>query len=199
MIIKSAEFFTSGGRRSEYPRDGKPQFAFAGRSNVGKSSLINKLVNRRKLVQTSRTPGRTRRVNFFIVNDDLYFVDLPGYGYANVPLEEQERWRPMIDAYLRGNPDLRIVFVLLDARHDPTKLDLQLIDYLASERMPFRVILTKIDKLKSNQRAKTLASHRKRLAPYGVKTPIAFSAKTGEGRDAILEIVEGAFASGETK
>ena len=134
MKIKSAEFVTSAVQPSQYPPEELPEFAFSGRSNVGKSSLINTLVNRKKLVQTSSTPGKTRLVNFFRVNDALMLVDLPGYGYARVSEAERQKWRPMVEQYLSGRKTLKAVIVILDARRDPAKADTQLLDWLARAR-----------------------------------------------------------------
>ena len=206
MIIRSAQFATSGGKPEEYPRDNFPQIAFAGRSNVGKSSLINALVRNRGLAHSSRTPGRTQRINFFAINGSLYFVDLPGYGFAKVPEPIRLQWRPMIESYLSGNPRLRGVIVIVDARHAVSPLDLQLIEYVLDQGIAFRVVATKIDKVNRSQRALKLAVIHAALqtAPQtapdaarhatpaaivprqSVPPPIPFSAQTGEGRGELL-------------
>jgi GTP-binding protein len=192
MIIRSAKFTTSGGKPAEFPNDGWPQIAFAGRSNVGKSSLINSLVQLKKLAYTSRTPGRTQRVNFFAINDAFYFVDLPGYGYARTPRAIQEQWGPMIESYLEGNKALRCAFVLIDARREPSDFDLQLIDYLRVNDVPIRIVATKFDKLSPNQRSKQMAAIRKQLEAGGVsQDPLPFSVLTREGRDTLLKEIAG--------
>src|SRR5512147_645227 len=136
MMITSAEFVTSAVRPAQYPPSDLPEFAFAGRSNVGKSSLINTLVSRRKLVQTSSTPGKTRLINFFRVNGAFTFVDLPGYGYARVSQEERRRWRPMVEQYLSGRENLKAVVVILDIRRVPTAEDGKLLQWLDREGIP---------------------------------------------------------------
>jgi len=188
MIIRSVRFATSGARPSEYPSDGWPQIAFAGRSNVGKSSLINALVQHRKLAFTSRVPGRTQRINFFAINDSFYFVDLPGYGYARAPRSVQAQWRPMIESYLEGNSSLRCVFVLVDARRELADSDLQLLNYLRANGVPAKIVATKIDKLSANRGARQMAAIRRKLEGNRIyEEPFPFSATSREGRDALLK------------
>ncbi|MBM4315305.1 MAG: YihA family ribosome biogenesis GTP-binding protein [Deltaproteobacteria bacterium] len=183
MKILSAEFVLSAKEPSHYPPATSPEIAFAGRSNVGKSSLINTLLNRKGLARTSNTPGRTQEINFFSVNDSLYFIDLPGYGYAKVPGKIRKNWGPMIETYLSGRQTLRLVVLILDIRRDPSEEDRQLIEWLQHYRLSFLIVLTKIDKVSRNLRGdrQRRIDAELRLAP---ETPlIVFSAKTGEGKE----------------
>ena len=183
MKVLSAEFVLSAKEPSHYPPASLPEIAFAGRSNVGKSSLINALLKRKGLARTSNTPGRTQEINFFSVNNRLYFIDLPGYGYAKVPEKIRNHWGPMIETYLSQRQTLRLVVLILDIRRDPSEEDRQLIDWLQHYRLPFLIVLTKIDKVSRNQRGdrQRRIGAELRLAP---ETPlISFSAKTGEGKD----------------
>jgi len=188
MIVKSAEFVTSATKPDQYPPSGIPEVAFAGRSNVGKSTLINSLVNRLRLVKTSNTPGRTQLINFFVVNEAFRFVDLPGYGYARVPAAIQRQWGPMIETYLTSRADLRGLILLVDIRRKPAREEDDLIRWLQHHRLPFRVVATKADKLSRNQRVRPL---RDIAAALGL-TPshlIPFSAKTRLGRDTVWQAV----------
>jgi GTP-binding protein len=185
----SAEFITSATRPSQYPPVNFPEIAFAGKSNVGKSSLINVLVNRKRLVKTSTTPGRTQLINFFDINGSMTFVDLPGYGYAKVPASIKKSWKPMIETYLSGRPTLKAVVLIMDIRRIPDEKDLYLINWLAHYQIPTIPILTKTDKLKTSQQARqlTLAS-----AATGIPKDqfILFSAKTRTGKEQIWEAIE---------
>ena len=158
MIIQSAVFVTSAPALAGCPVSDWPEIAFAGRSNVGKSSLINTLLNRRGLVRTSSTPGRTQMLNFFAVNESLHFVDLPGYGFAKAPRALRERWQPMIRDYLAGRANLKGVVWLLDARRDPSPEDLQFLDWLEEAQCPTIPVVTKVDKLSRNELARRLAA-----------------------------------------
>lgn len=182
MIIRSAKFICSAVKPEHYPPADLPEVAFAGRSNVGKSSLINKILNRKKLVRTSKTPGRTQLLNFFEINEIYRFVDLPGYGYAKVPAEVQKRWRPMVENYLTTRVNLRGMVWLLDIRREVSKEDLTLWDWLQVQQVKVIIVITKADKLSKNKRSKQAASIAKSL---GCKTEelIEFSAMTGEGKD----------------
>jgi GTP-binding protein len=166
-----------------------PEVAFAGRSNVGKSSLLNRLVHRKKFARVSNTPGRTREINFFKVNDAFVFVDLPGYGYARVSKERRAEWRPLIESYLRRSPQLRGIVHLLDVRHDPTTDDKLMLDFLSEIGVPTIVVLTKIDKLTSAERRKQLVELPLRLG-LDLEQVIPFSAATGEGRDELGAAIE---------
>jgi GTP-binding protein len=198
MKILSAEFVLSAKEPAHYPPAGLPEIAFAGRSNVGKSSLINTLLNRKKLARTSNTPGRTQEINFFLVNERFAFIDLPGYGYAKVPEAIRKQWGPMVETYLRERDTLRLVVVILDVRRDPSGEDLQLMEWLQCYRIRFLVCLTKTDKVSNNQ----LSERRRRIGMAlelpPVPAPIAFSAKTGEGKELLWrEIVKAKLDPGD--
>ncbi len=194
LVIRTVEFLgpmaTADGWR---PPPGLPEVAFGGRSNVGKSSLINTLVRRRKTARVSHTPGRTREINFFAVNGRFTLVDLPGYGYARVSKARQAEWRPLIEGYLRASQELRGVVQLLDARHDPTADDLAMLEFLADVGAPTIVAATKIDKLKPAARAERLAALA-RASGLAEDQVIPFSSVTGEGRDelagAIVDLLD---------
>jgi GTP-binding protein len=194
LVIRSLEFLggmaTPGGWR---PDPTLPEIAFAGRSNVGKSSLLNKLIRRRKFARVSNTPGRTREVNFFKVNDAFMFVDLPGYGYARISKERRAEWKPLIESYLQSSPQLRGIVHLLDARHDPTKDDHQMLDFLSELGVPTIVVLTKIDKLTTAQRARRIAEL-SALLGLDADQVVPFSAVTGEGRNELAEAIDGLLA-----
>lgn len=189
MKITTAEFVKSAVKPEQYPGGDLPEVAFAGRSNVGKSSLINVLLGRKKLAQTSATPGKTRLINFFTVNGKLSFVDLPGYGFARVSRAEQETWGPMIGTYLRKRENLRLVISILDVRHDPTGQDRDLIDWLRRFGRKHLIVLTKSDKL---SRGEALERRRQIASLLGLgefETPILFSARTGEGKGEIWKAI----------
>lgn len=194
MKILSAEFVLSAMEPAHYPPALLPEIAFAGRSNVGKSSLINTLVKRKGLARTSNTPGRTQEINFFTVNDRVGFIDLPGYGYAKVPEKIRKNWGPMIETYLSGRQTLRLVVLILDVRRDPTEEDLQLIHWLTFYDLRFLIVLTKIDKVSRNQ----LGERQRRIgAALGLspETPLmVFSAMTGEGKDPLWREIRRAIA-----
>ena len=170
-------------RESQYPPPDRPEVAFAGRSNVGKSSLLNVLVNRRGLARTSSTPGRTQAINFFSVGDRLSLVDLPGYGYARVSKETQRTWGTMVETYLRKRSNLRAVVVILDIRREPNQGDLDLLAWLKGYGRRPIVVLTKVDKLSRNQSRQRAAEIRARLEPICTTGAVLFSAKTREGRE----------------
>ena len=188
MIIKSAEFVTSAVKKAQYPPEGLPEVAFAGRSNVGKSSLINVLVNRKRLVKTSSTPGRTRLINFFNINDQLIFVDLPGYGYAKVPAAVREKWAPMIETYLSTRRTLKGVVVILDIRRRPREEEHDLIHWLAHFSIASILVLTKTDKLSKTKVTGQQAAIVRSLA-MEKEDAILFSAKARRGRDAVWEAI----------
>jgi GTP-binding protein len=194
LVVRRLDFLggmaSAGGWR---PVSRLPEVAFAGRSNVGKSSLINRLVNRKKLARVSNTPGRTREINFFRVNDDFVLVDLPGYGYAKISKTTRAAWGPLIAGYLRGSPQLRGIVQLLDARHDPTRDDLQMLEFLAELEVPTIIVATKTDKLpraRIAERVHELAQ----VAGVSEDQVIAFSAMTGAGRVELAEAVVGLVA-----
>jgi GTP-binding protein len=191
LPIRSLEFLGGmaqpGGWR---PPSGLPEIAFVGRSNVGKSSLLNRLVRRRGLARVSRTPGRTQEINFFRVNDAFVLVDLPGYGYARVAKERRETWRPLIAQYLTSSPALRGVVQLVDARHDPTDDDRAMLDQLAAIGTPTLVVATKIDKLSTAAQSPRLEELRQTLG-LDAEQVIGFSSTTGVGRDELAAAVAG--------
>jgi GTP-binding protein len=196
MIVKTCQHQLSVADPGRLPRDGFPQVAFMGRSNVGKSSLINRLLGVRGIARTSKTPGRTREIHFYLVNDRLYFVDLPGYGYARVPRPMREEWRGLIESYLDGplGPDLAVV--LVDARHEPTDLDRELVEWLASRGTPARVVLTKIDKLSRGHRDPALRRASEGLGLLPDTPPLAASASTGDGLPALWRVIDDALPAG---
>jgi GTP-binding protein len=174
---------------SQYPADGRPEFAFVGRSNVGKSSLLNVLLGQKGLSKTSSRPGKTQTVNFFDVNGRIYFVDLPGYGYAKVPLQLKERWGKAMTAYLRDRAPLRLVLQLVDARHKPTEKDDEMLDLLEGAHVPTVVVATKIDKVKRSERAKNLRRIRETLGLDGEAALVPFSSVTKEGVKEVWRII----------
>ncbi len=179
MKILSAEFATSAVGPKQFPRDGKPQVAFAGRSNVGKSSLINALLNRKQLVKTSATPGKTQLINFFLINKDFYCVDLPGYGYAKAPRTVTDAWAPMIEGYLRDGRELRLVVVLFDIRRRPDERDSRLVEWLRHYDVPALYVLTKSDKV---NRQEGTRARREIPAVLGLDDELLLtSAKSGLG------------------
>ena len=186
MIIKSAEFVKSAVKPGQYPETAYPEIAFAGRSNVGKSSLINALLNRKRLVKTSSTPGRTRLLNFFLVNQAFTFVDLPGFGYAKVPKSMQRSWKPMVDNYLAARLQLQSVVLLMDIRRTPRQEEQDLLSWLRHYQIPSILILTKCDKLSKSKRIRQLTVIAQRLEIAKTQL-ILFSAKTRQGRDIIWE------------
>lgn len=181
MRITSAEFVVSAAAADQFPRDGLPEVAFAGRSNVGKSSLINRLLGRRDLARTSSTPGRTRLINFYRVNGGLYFVDLPGYGYARVPRGMREAWGELVEGYLASREALVGVVWIVDARHPPMPADREMREFLEGIRRPALVVLTKADKVPPGQRRAMRERAALALGLADPSAPIAFSAVTGEG------------------
>ena len=188
MKILSAEFITSAVKPAQYPPAKHPEMAFAGRSNVGKSSLINTLVNRRRLVKTSSTPGRTQLINFFDINDRITFVDLPGYGYAKVPIAVRKKWGLMIETYLSKRRTLRGVVVIMDIRRTPREEEHHLITWLAHYSISKILVLTKADKLSKNKQDKQRSAVA-RLLEVDPNELFLFSAKSRQGRDAVWEAI----------
>jgi GTP-binding protein len=189
LIIRNVEFI--GGMAEKHgwrPDSPLPEIAFAGRSNVGKSSLLNSLVRRKSFARVSRTPGRTREINFFRINNGFVLVDLPGYGYARVSKEKKSEWRPMIESYLRRTTQLRGIVLLLDIRREPSEDDRDMLDFLAEVEVPTIVALTKTDKL-SKAAARERAGEIARALALETEQIIPFSAQTGEGRVELLEAI----------
>jgi len=189
MIIKSAELETVCGITSTLPANTLPEAAFAGKSNVGKSSLINALVNRKKLARTSGQPGKTQTINFYNVNKEMYIVDLPGYGYAKVSRSVSEKWGPMIENYLHTSDQLRMVFLLIDIRHKPTDNDVMMYRWILSNGFSPVIVATKADKIKRSQTGKQMALIRSTLKVVEGVPMIPFSAVTKQGRDEIWELI----------
>lgn len=190
MIVKSAELETVYGITSKLPDNDLPEIAFAGKSNVGKSSLINGLLNRKSLARTSAQPGKTQTINFYNVNKNLYFVDLPGYGYAKVSVEIRAKWGKMIERYLHGSPQLKKVFLLIDIRHVPSENDCMMYDWIVDNGYEPVIICTKLDKIKRSQVQKNLKLIREKLDLVPGTTMIPFSAQTKQGRDEIWNLIE---------
>ena len=190
MIVKSAELETVCGITSKLPDNDLPEIAFAGKSNVGKSSLINGLLNRKSLARTSAQPGKTQTINFYNVNKNLYFVDLPGYGYAKVSVEIRAKWGKMIERYLHGSPQLKKVFLLIDIRHVPSENDCMMYDWIVDNGYEPVIICTKLDKIKRSQVQKNLKLIREKLDLVPGTTMRPFSAQTKQGRDEIWNLIE---------
>lgn len=189
LNYNKAEFTAAYGKFSQIPAPERIEIAFAGHSNVGKSTLINKLFNRKNLARVSSVPGKTATINFYGL-ENIYFVDLPGYGYAKVAKSEKERWSGLIEGYLSSDRDIRLVFMLVDMRHPPTKDDVQMIDYLIDTEMPFVLVLTKADKLNKTERAKRLEAFKNEIPCFEDIHVIPFSSQTFEGVEELRQIVE---------
>jgi GTP-binding protein len=189
MIIKSAEFVTSAVKPAHYPSPEFPEVAFAGRSNVGKSSLINTLVRRKHLVKTSSTPGRTQLINFFLINGDLSLVDLPGYGYAKVPQSVKKQWGPMVETYLSRRPCLKAVVLLMDIRRTPRAEESQFMEWLHHYGIPFILVLTKTDKLSKTKIRKQQELNAKTLG-IAEQELLLFSTKTRLGVEKLWQRIE---------
>lgn len=189
-VIKSVELETVCGITSALPRNELPEIAFAGKSNVGKSSMLNALINRKSLARTSATPGKTQTINYYNVNQLLYFVDLPGYGYAKVSQETKEKWGKMIEKYLRKSPTLKAVFLLVDIRHEPGKNDVEMYEWIVANGFKPVIVATKLDKISRGQIQKQTSIIRKTLGAPADTVIIPFSAETKQGRDEIWAEIE---------
>lgn len=190
LVIKKAEFVSSYVDIISLPVDNLPEIAMVGRSNVGKSSLINKVVNRKNLAKSSSTPGKTRTINYYILNSEWYMVDLPGYGFARVSKAEREKWGKMIEKYLSNRGQLRGVVQLLDIRHPPTENDIKMKQWLEHYEIPILLVATKTDKVSRNEKNKNIAVIKKTLKLSPDQLPIAFSAESGEGLAEVKEALE---------
>ena len=190
MVIKSAELDIVCGITSTLPRNELPEIAFAGKSNVGKSSLLNGLINRKALARTSATPGKTQTINYYLVNEELYFVDLPGYGYAKVSQTTREKWGAMIEKYLKRSPSLKAVFLLIDIRHEPGANDRQMYEWVVANGFKPVIIATKSDKITRSQIKKQTSMILKELGCPADTVILPFSALNKSGRDEIWAEIE---------
>ena len=191
MIIKTAEFVISNTDYRKCPQDGKPEYAFIGRSNVGKSSLINMLANRKGLAMTSSTPGKTMLINHFVINNEWYLVDLPGYGYARRGKENRERLRAIIEDYILEREQMTNLFVLVDSRLEPQKIDLEFMEWLGENAIPFAIVFTKADKLGTGRLQMNIEAYREKLLETWEELPPIFitSSEKGQGRDELLNYI----------
>lgn len=189
MNFNKAEFYKSYGTFKQIPPCDRNEFAFSGRSNVGKSSLINKIFNRKALARVSSVPGKTATINFYTV-DNCYFVDLPGYGYAKISKSDKERWSGLIEGYLMSEREIGLIFQLIDIRHAPSDDDIHMINFMIDSELPFIIVFTKADKLSRNQRIERMAGFEKEIPCFDQIKHINFSAVTGEGVDEIKSIIE---------
>ena len=196
MKISSARFIKSARQPDDFPHDRRPEIAFCGRSNIGKSSLLNALTNSRGLARTSSTPGRTQTINFFLIDERIYFVDLPGYGYAKVSKSTKDTWGKMVEGYLVGRTELKLALMLVDCRIPPTESDKTMKEWLDHHHIPNAVVLMKTDKLSKNQLNQALRTSAGLLK---TKETIAFSAVTGLGKDAVLARIREAIAQDPTQ
>lgn len=190
MVIKSVNLETVCGVTSALPKNGRPEIAFAGKSNVGKSSLINALMNRKSLARTSAQPGKTQTINFYNINDVMYLVDLPGYGYAKVAQSEKEKWGKMIENYLHESKQLKAVFLLIDIRHEPSANDKQMYDWIAYQGYDPIIIATKLDKINRSQVQKQVKLIKNKLQVKPGTMILPFSAQTKQGREEIWEVMD---------
>ena len=192
MTIKDVHFVKSSTEYKEAPKAVLPEYAFIGRSNVGKSSLINMLMQRKKLAKTSSTPGKTQLINHFLVNDNWYLVDLPGYGYARVPKDKRKTFMQLLSGYLSFRPNLINSFLLVDSRHEPQANDLEVMRTLGKAELPFSIVFTKVDKLSTNKLQQSVARYHRALRHEWEESPPIFysSAETGQGRDEILGYID---------
>jgi len=190
MVIKNVSLETVCGITSTLPKNDKPEIAFAGKSNVGKSSLINGLMNRKSLARTSAQPGKTQTINYYNINDELYFVDLPGYGYANANQEVKAKWGRMIEKYLQTSPMLKVVFLLIDIRHKPGTNDVEMYDWIVQNGFEPVIIATKLDKINRSQTAKQLKLIKETLKTAKGTLIFPYSAQTKQGREEIYDFID---------
>ena len=191
MEIKEARFIISNTDVKKCPAPNKPEYAFIGRSNVGKSSLINMLTNKKSLAKTSGKPGKTQVINHFLINDEWYLVDLPGYGYAKVPITERKKWEKFTQKYILERENLYCLFVLIDSRHEPQPVDIEFMEWLGIRGIPFVMVFTKIDKLKPEELAENLKVYEEKMQESWEKMPDFFvtSAETRQGKTELLEFI----------
>ena len=199
MRVTKADFVTSSSNIKQCPEADLPEFAFIGRSNVGKSSLINTLTNNKKLAKVSGRPGKTQLINHFLINESWYLVDLPGYGWARVAKSEKRKWGEMIHDYLLERESLVCVFVLVDSRLEPQPIDVEFINWLGEKGLPFSIIFTKADKQSKNKTQSSIAKYRKHLLKYWEKLPVTLvtSSHTGEGKEDVISYIDSMISAGE--
>ncbi|MRI80575.1 ribosome biogenesis GTP-binding protein YihA/YsxC [Fundicoccus ignavus] len=190
MQVNHAELVISAVRPNQYPEDSVPEIALAGRSNVGKSSFINRMIERIGLARTSSQPGKTQTLNFYNINNEFRFVDVPGYGYARVSKSERIKWGSMIEHYILNRENIRLLLLLMDIRHEPTELDIAMKEFADEAEIPYAIVLTKLDKIKKSQLNKHLSIYKKSLNLPTVDALFYFSSETGEGSEDIWDIIE---------
>ena len=190
MKITRAEIEISAVKKEQYPKTNLPEIALAGRSNVGKSSFINRIIGRKNLVRTSSKPGKTRTLNFYLINDAFYFVDVPGYGYAQVSKREREKWGQMMEEYFETREQLQLVVLIVDLRHEPTREDIQMVEYVNYLNIPLLIVATKLDKIPKTKRERNINQMRKIFSTDEQIQIIPFSAVTGENKDLVWKELE---------
>lgn len=195
MKINKAEILISAVNKSHYPNDQLPEIALSGRSNVGKSSFINRMIQRKGLVRTSSKPGKTQTLNFYKINEAFYFVDVPGYGYAKVSKSERDKWGAMMEEYFQSRETLNVVVLITDIRHKPTKDDVQMYQYLKHFELPVLIIATKLDKVPKSKRASHLKRTKETFSIGPEDHVVPFSSETGEGKDAAWGLLKGYLAN----
>ncbi len=189
MKLLSAEFIKSAALLNQVPQDNNPHIAIVGRSNVGKSSLLNTIMNRKRLALTSSRPGKTRLINFFLINDLFYLVDLPGYGFSKASKKEQQNWQSLIESYLKSISQLKLIILLIDIRHPMSPLDYEMLEWLAFFNHRVIVIGTKADKLSGNQLARQIAHYKKALSPFQITEIYSFSSVTRKGKNEVWQAI----------
>lgn len=190
MKITKAEIEISAVKKEHYPKTNLPEIALAGRSNVGKSSFINQIIGRKNLVRTSSKPGKTRTLNFYLINDAFYFVDVPGYGYAKVSKREREKWGQMMEEYFETREQLQLVVLIVDLRHEPTREDIQMVEYVNYLNIPLLIVATKLDKIPKTKRERNINQMKKIFSINEQIQVIPFSAVTGENKELVWEALE---------
>lgn len=190
MKITKAEIEISAVKKEQYPKTNLPEIALAGRSNVGKSSFINQIIGRKNLVRTSSKPGKTRTLNFYLINDAFYFVDVPGYGYAKVSKREREKWGQMMEEYFETREQLQLVVLIVDLRHEPTREDIQMVEYVNYLNIPLLIVATKLDKIPKTKRERNINQLKKTFSTNEQIQVIPFSAVTGENKELVWEALE---------
>lgn len=190
MKVTKAEIEISAVSNAQYPKTNLPEIALAGRSNVGKSSFINRMIGRKNLVRTSSKPGKTRTLNFYRINDFFYFVDVPGYGYAKVSKKEREKWGRMMEEYFETRDELQLVVLIVDIRHQPTREDIQMVNYITYLEIPMLIIATKLDKVAKNKRPQHVKKMKQLFSEYDDVTVIPFSSETSENKELVWKEIK---------